>query len=184
MIDTTISEFTGLSYNLDHNFIAFNNLPSYYRYIETYRILQSMSGASQLFWDNSFLPKRDTLLQDIHITSQTIVLEAYLNEKFDFTNRNITIINSQTLLESHFIYNDGEIGDVEEPFTYIYNEGEIPVDDERNTYLYNLEEVILNHDFEVRVPQSVIDSGFTQDQIKVVIDKYKSLGTIYVVTII
>ncbi len=178
-MDINLSPFTGLDYRLDNSFIAFNLLPQYYRHLVNYRMVQTVANGSQLFWDNKFLPERFDFSQQLNITGQTIVLEAYLNEIFDFTERRIEIINAQTLLNPIFIYKNGEEGNVGNLGNFIYNKDELTDFDVQNSYLYKKKEVVLDYDFEVKVPNELITLGLDINNLKSIVDKYKTVGTIY-----
>lgn len=179
----TDSPFTGLSYLVNHNFIAYVNLPSYYRYIENFKILQSVSEANQIFWNNVFLNNRDDLNIEAQVFGSRMCLEAFLNSLFDITNKGIEIVNSQQVLNQIILYNKQEAQSTSFEDTYLFNKSEI-IDDSLKTYLYNQPELGNNWDFAVYVPISVINNGFTISQIRAVVDTYSELGNIYEVIII
>lgn len=178
-MDIELSPFTGLNYNIDFSFIAFNLLPNYYRHLTNYRICQTVANTNQLFHDNKFLTDRFLLSQKTYVTGQTIVLEAFLNELFDITLRRIEIINTQSLLNQVFLYNKGEAGNIGNMGTFLYNKDELSDSDVRNTYLYNKHEVILDVDFTINVPIDLINAGLDINNLKYVVDYYKTVGTIY-----
>lgn len=177
-MDINNSPINGLDYRLDHSFVAFNLLPQYYKYLTNFRLLQSTANQNQLFWNNVFLNNRLELQQQTYITGQTATLEGYLNEKFDFIDRRIEIINANVLLNQVNLYRKGEKGDVNDQ-TFLFNKtGET---DPVPTFLFNKNEVILEFDFKILVPNELISLGLDINQLKVVVDKYKTVGTIYTI---
>jgi hypothetical protein len=181
MID--ISPVTNLEYIIDFDYVAFANLPTYYRRLINFRILQVINSSKQTHFDNTFKNDKDILYTQTYVSNSRLSLEAYINDYFNTTG--ITIVNSQKLLEDVILYRDQfEIGDISSNQTYLYQIDELlDPEDELNTHLYNKLEVNLDSDFYVNVPSSLLLT-ITQKQIEAFVEKYKSVGTIYQIVIV
>lgn len=183
MTDINISPFTNLKYDIDFDYMSFANLPSYYRHLVNFRILQTLASSKQIHFDNVFKDDRYNLMTETYVSNSRLALESYINDFFDVTG--IEIINSQTLLDITILYRQGEIGDISDENTYLYTKDELPdPEDVRNTHLFNLSEVQFDADYYVNVPSILITNGLTVAQISAFLDKYTSIGTIYQVNVV
>lgn len=112
----------------------------------------------------AFIDYRKKLTKDLQINGQTIVLENYLNDLFDATNRGITIVTSFDLIEpiyfpqpgSEFLVNPIWIGQPTEDFLYIGQP----------------EEYGINYDFVVTVPTGTLTAA-QETMLKFIVYKYK-----------
>lgn len=180
MID--ISPVTNLEYIIDFDYVAFANLPTYYRRLINFRILQVIGSSKQTHFDNTFKNDKDILYTQTYVSNSRLSLEAYINDYFNTTG--ITIVNTQKLLEDVILYRANEIGDISSNQTYLYQIDELlDPEDELNTHLYNKLEVNLDSDFYVNVPSSLLLTT-TQKQIEAFVEKYKSVSTIYQIVIV
>jgi hypothetical protein len=175
-----VSETTGINYTINYEKIVFDLLPKRYRKIKLFKFILTSVYSLYSFWNNNFLVYRENSLREIRINSQTIVLEHYLN--FFYNQTEIEILNTSFEISQTFIYKKDEIGDASNLNSYLYNQattsGLSP-----QIYLYNRFEVQIEEDFTVRVPQSLLNTGVTQQQIKSLIDKYTVLGVTYKIVV-
>lgn len=175
----TKSITTNLSFLLNYNKIVFDLLPKRYRTITVFKFLLSSISSLTRFWNNNFLVYRENSLKEIRINCQTIVLEHYLNYFFNQTD--IQIINTSYTIQLTYLYNKNEVGNAVAP-VYIYNRDETPSTSQ--VYLYTKSEVVVDVDFTVKVPLSLLSTGVTQQQIRAIVDKYIPLGVVYKIEII
>lgn len=188
--DTT-SEFTSIDYNLNHDNLLFQLIPTVYRNIKVYRYIQSAWQSLKNFHSSVFLRDREILLTEIRITGQRMVLEAWL--RVFYGNCDIQIINQSSELDIMYLYRDGESGDVEDD-TFIFRHSEIgdattagsgfPNTEEDQEYLLTRREAIPEEDFLVLIPAQVINSGVSNREIEAIVDRYKFMGTTYTIEII
>ena len=109
--------------------------------------------------------------------SQTIVFERFLNMLFDNINRGIYIENILSNFETLYLYRKGEQPSVGDDI-YLYNRVESIPPTGTQEYLFNKSEIELSVDFIVKIPSSVYPS-LNLEQIKAIVDQYKSVGTTY-----
>lgn len=188
---STLSEFTGVDYNLNHDKLLFQLLPSVYRNTRIYRYIQSAWQSLKNFHQSTFLPDREVLLTEIRVTGQKMVLEAWL--RVFYGNCDINIINQLSELDIMYLYRKGESGDVADD-TYIFRHSEIgdattsgsgfPNTEDDQEYILRREEAIPDVDFIVEIPAIVINSGISNSEIEAIIDRYKYMGTTYRIEII
>jgi hypothetical protein len=155
--------------------IVFDLLPKRYRKIKLYKYIISSIYSLASFWDKYFLPYRELSLEQIKINSQTIILEHYLNYIFGIDN--IQIINTAYSASNLYIYKKDEIGDASNKNTYIYNKGE--TNPTSQIYIFKKSEVIADFNFTIKVPQTLLNTGVTQQQILSIVQKYVVLGVSY-----
>jgi hypothetical protein len=78
---------------------------------------------------NAFIRYRDLKLYEIHINYQVCYLEAFLNDRYDFVNRNIYIADAE-IADAVYLYQDEELKpmylytDAEDRPVYLYTDGE------------------------------------------------------------
>lgn len=181
-IPINVSTITNLNYNIDFDFVGFNNLPQFYLWIENYRIIQSILGSQSLHY-NTFLSDREQFVTETYLNS-TIAYETYLNDKYDNVERGIEIINRSFAVTEIYLYKELENGDVTENNTYFYNEDELLAgEDENKTYMINEREVSLETDFTIRIPNRLLLLGITVQEIVNIIDKRKKIQNLYDVEI-
>jgi hypothetical protein len=171
----TYSELTGVSYIIKYERLVFDLLPKRYRKIKFYKYLLSSVYSLFKYWKFYFLPYRESSLREIRINSSTIVLEHWLNYTFNRTD--IEIINSGFVASLTYIYRKGEVGDASNQNSYIYRKGE--TNPTPQIYTFTKAEVALDTDFVVKIPQALLNTGVTQNQILAIVDKYVALGVTY-----
>jgi hypothetical protein len=175
----TYSELTGVSYLIKYERLVFDLLPKRYRKIKLYKYLLTSIYSLYRFWNYIFLPYRESSLREIRINSSTIVLEHWLN--YTFNTSNIEIINTSYVIGLTYIYRKGETGDASNLQTFIYRKGES--NPTPQVFIYRKTEFESDVDFTVKIPQTLLDTGVTQNQIIAIIDKYVALGVIYKIVV-
>lgn len=183
-----ISEFTGVSYGLDHDILLFQLLPSKYRNVKIYRYIQSSWQSLKNFWNNTFLVDREKIQTEIRITGQRMILEAWL--RVVYGNCSINIVNQAAELDLIYLYRNGETGDILDD-TFIFRQSEygtngtagFPNTADDQEYVLTRSEAIPDVDFIVEIPSLVINSGISSNEIEAIVDRYKFMGTTYKIEI-
>lgn len=154
--------------NVDFDDLINDELPvNQRRYIITaflkmlYRPLRNMLTTFYLFYDR--------IRYELAFGSTVIELEHLLNEMFDSVNRDIYITDAPEQITS-FIFNESEGN---EPI-FLFNQSE----NEQGIYLYNQEEVDSLTAFIVWVPGTL---SYNVDQLKALVNKYKTAGKSYII---
>jgi hypothetical protein len=129
---------------------------------------------------DEFLQLIETIDYDLKYTSETICIEAKLNELFDPILKRIYIITNDDLVDATYIYGRSEViqeGEVE----WLYSRSEtVPADDV--IYEFGRDEEQIINDFTVHVPSSVLSSS--EPKLIFETNKYKAAGLQYnIVTI-
>tara|TARA_R110002050_G_scaffold67834_2_gene146917 strand:- start:863 stop:1414 length:552 start_codon:yes stop_codon:yes gene_type:complete len=125
----------------------------------------------------SFLERRCQYLFESAANSQSIVLERFLNMLFDNTDRGIVIENIGSNFETLYVYRKGEQPSAGDDI-YLYNRDESIPPTGGQEYLFKKSEVELSVDFIVKIP-SAIYPLLNLEQVKAIVDLYKSIGTTY-----
>ena len=125
----------------------------------------------------SFLQLRCQFLFESAAGSQSIVFERFLNILFDNIDRGIIIESIASNFETMFVYRDGETPNVGDEI-YLYNRNEIIPIDGTQEYLFRKSEVELSVDFIVKIP-SAIFPVINLEQVKAIVNQYKSIGTTF-----
>lgn len=101
---------------------------------------------------------------------QVVHIEAVLNDRFDFVDRGIQIVDPETF-NPLYIYRESET----KPPVYIYTDAELL----QAPYIYTDNEInAITVDFVVRVPVAVV---FDTDELKALVDRYRLPGKVYTI---
>lgn len=121
---------------------------------------------------NAMLSQKDNFIYYLTITPQVVYLEKMLNDRYDFFERRIYLLDGRNF-DALYIYKKIE----EQPVLfYRKSEGSTPI------YLYLKSEVGNDaSDFVVCVPSVVV---FNEAEMKSLINTFKLAGTIYSISII
>ncbi len=185
---TNISETTDIDFNINHDNLLFDSIPSalrIYSYDEGtngiviykakyFKYLQVVFESLTNMW-LSFLNYRKNTIQQTRISGQRIVLEKWLQIKF--SNPNIQIVSATLDFAQVYIFRRSENVN-----TYLFRDGETPTSPQ--PYLFRKDEATLKYDFTVKVPVELINTGVTIDQLNAEVEKYKFLGSLYTIVVI
>lgn len=124
---------------------------------------------------DKFLQQRERIDYDLKYTSETICVEAKLNELFDPILKRIYIITNDDQIDATYIYGRSEViqdGEVE----WLYGRSEtVPADDV--VFEFGRDEQQVVNDFTVYVPAAVFAAKLPQLIFE--INKYKAAGLNY-----
>ena len=176
---TDISLSTNISFNINFEWLNWNLLPNYYRKIKNFTLINCLLEPLKSFWNFNFLKYREETLKELRVTGQKIVLESYLRRKYN--NCSIQIINNFSTVSLQYIYTSSETAENNNFNTYLYQKGETPTSNQ--LYIYNKSETSPQSDFEVIIPQDLINQGVTVAEIGAIVDRYKALGVKYIIKI-
>ncbi len=117
-----------------------------------------------------FIAYREKLLREISYTSETIVLEYLLNERFPNTGNLIYIDNSFDNIDRIYEY---YLNEFQEPrYEYFLDEVVDPA------FLTYLEENLTSHDFIIYVPNTLV---INETLLRATVNKYKVTSIRYIV---
>jgi hypothetical protein len=144
-------------FNIDFRHIAYNLTPFFKRrpaFIAwIYSLVRPLKESN-----NSFVSFANNIEYNLTFTSETNVLERFLNDQFDPVSRGIFITNINEV-DFQFFFNKSE----GKARTFIFNksEGEPPF------YVYNKSELLQSVNFIINVPVSVVfDSAIMRERVQ------------------
>lgn len=157
-------------YNIDYDKLTAWLVPAYIRKSRLLAYLRIViAGVSFLYMD--FLRYRKAKLYDLMITPQVCYLEMLLNDRYDFIQRRIRIVDS-----------------LDKPPFYIYRTDEAKpkyirrTDEAAPRYIYTAgESGMLTDDFVVRVPAGIV---FEEAEMRSLVKSYKLAGTRFKIQIV
>ncbi|RYZ24637.1 MAG: hypothetical protein EOP49_45735 [Sphingobacteriales bacterium] len=157
-------------FNIDYDKLIAWLVPRRIRKVRLHRYLRIVvSGVNFLYQD--FRRFRKAKLYELMITPQVCYLERMLNDRYDFTQRRIVIVDSQ-----------------DKPPFYIYQHAELKpkfisrTTENKPKFIYTAgESGLLQDDFVVLVPAAV---SFNANEMRSLVKRYKLAGTRFKIQIV
>jgi hypothetical protein len=176
-----ISPTKNVSYKVNFPRLVFDLLPIKLRKRKFFNLLCALVAPLRELND-SFLNYIDQIEYEMSITGETAVLERHLRNYY--TNEGINIVNTSYIFQQFYLYSRSEIGDTSNSNNYLYRKSETLANPEEQVYISSKSSADVAYDFKVEIPNELIAGGVTIPEVEAIVNKYRSLGTIFKVEVV